>query len=72
MDYLAGLLELCGSWLVGSRNRFGFVCNGIGCALWVAVAVRSGIYGLLLVAVPGVCVNARNLWKWRHNAEANQ
>lgn len=65
MDIFAGTLELAGLWLIGNRNRLGFVLNTLGCALWVVVALRTGVYGLLLVVVPGMAVNLRNWRRWK-------
>ena len=51
-------------WLIGNRSRNGFIFNFLGCLVWVLVAVRLEIYGLLLVVVPAVIVNLRNYMKW--------
>jgi hypothetical protein len=64
MDWLAGIFELCGSWLVGSKNRWGFVANFIGCCLWVWVAFDYRLYGLLLIVIPALGFNIRNFIKW--------
>jgi hypothetical protein len=65
MDWLAGGCELSGLWLIGSKRRLGFLLNIAGCSLWVAVSLRSEIYGLLLVVLPAIVVNARNYLAWR-------
>ncbi len=65
MDFAAGLSELLGSWLLGNKSRLGFVLNAVGCSLWIVVSLRSELYGLLLIAVPGVFVNVRNYRQWK-------
>lgn len=64
MDWLAALLELAGVWLVGSCNRWGFIlalcCN----AIWIAVAARSGLWGLAAISVAMAGVNIRNFRRW--------
>lgn len=65
MDILAGILELIGLWLVGNKSRIGFVLNFIGCVTWSFIAYHRGIYGLLIVVVPGIFINIRNFVKWK-------
>ena len=65
MDWIAGFLELLGSWLVGSKKWFGFLCNLFGCAVWIYVAIASEVYGLLVVVIPAIFINIRNIIKWR-------
>ncbi len=65
LDYAAATLELTGAWLVGSKRRIGFVLNAAGCLIWIEVALRVELYGLLLVVVPALVINMRNWWRWR-------
>ena len=65
LDWLAASFELSGNWLIGNKRRVGFllciVCN----ILWVIVAFKTGVYGLLLVVIPAFFINTRNFLKWR-------
>jgi hypothetical protein len=65
VDYLAGILELLGVLLVGNLRRHGFLlciaCN----ALWIIVALRSGVYGLIPVSAAMAVVNTRNFRRWK-------
>ena len=65
LDWIAGGFELAGSWVVGNKKAVGFLLNLVGCAIWVVVAVREEIYGLLLVVVPAMFVSVRNYKKWK-------
>jgi hypothetical protein len=65
MDWIAGVMELLGGWLVGSKKKVGFISNFVGCSIWIYVAISSHVYGLLVVVVPALFVNARNYLKWR-------
>jgi len=67
MDLIAGFLELCGIYLLGSKKRLGFILNAIACFLWIYVAVVRDIYGLLLVVVPAIFLNLRGFIKWIEN-----
>ena len=64
MDYVAGLLELTSLWLVGNKQWVGFLLNMAGCVIWVYVSIDRGVYGLLLVVIPALFINSRNIWKW--------
>jgi len=64
MDYLAGICEFTGSWLLGNKSRFGFLLN-IGAGLtWGYVAIHNQVYGLLFVSIPAVIINIRNYRRW--------
>lgn len=64
MDFLAGIFELLGGWIVGNKNKLGFVLNALGCLVWIYVAFSRQVYGLLVVVVPALFVNARNYIRW--------
>jgi hypothetical protein len=65
MDWIAGAIEFVGSIVVGNKNKWGFLINGIGCLAWVAYVLWTGLSrGLLLVVVPMAFVNLRNFIKW--------
>ena len=65
MDYIAGIFELVGMWLVGNKRIAGFALNIVGGLMWTYIAVTRDIYGLLLMVVPAVFINARNIVKWK-------
>ncbi|MFA7219208.1 MAG: hypothetical protein WC119_01725 [Synergistaceae bacterium] len=64
IDWIAGAMELSGAWCVGNKWRIGFICNLLGCIMWVYVAINTHIYGLLLVVIPAIIINIRNYKKW--------
>ena len=69
MDWAAGGIELAGCWLVGNKRRSGFLLVALCDVLWIAVALTTGIYGLLLVVVPAFVIALRNYRKWgRHGS----
>lgn len=65
MDILAGIFELCGKYLVGNKNRVGFVLHGIASVLCTYVAFDREVYGLLIVTTVAFCLNIRNWIKWK-------
>ena len=69
MDWIAGILELLGSWIVGNRNRKGFLLNMVCCVCWISyVVITNSAHGLLVVVVPSLFINVRNYMLWRPNA----
>jgi len=67
IDWIAGGFELTGGWIIGSKRKLGFILNIVGCLCWIYVAFTTKVYGLLLVVVPALGVNARNYLKWRRD-----
>ena len=66
VDFLAGIMELSGAWLVGSRRKVGFLASFAGSVVWVIYVFSKGhTYGLLLVCVPAAVVSLRNYVRWR-------
>lgn len=64
-DWIAAILELSGGWVVGNKNRWGFMLNLACGIMWVTyVIVSKSTYGLLLVVVPAMGINIRNFIKW--------
>ena len=64
MDWIAGLLELIGSWLIGYKRKVGFIANIIANLLWIVAAIQFKMYGLILVVIPGITINLRNYILW--------
>jgi len=64
LSLFAATFEICGLWLVGNKNKYGFVLNMICCLLWIIVSIISGIYGLLISAGVMLFLNIRNYKKW--------
>lgn len=64
MDIFAGIFELIGNYLIGNKNKFGFLINIVSCFIWIYVAIIFHIYGLLIVVVPAIIINIRNFFKW--------
>lgn len=64
IDILAGMLELVGSYLIGNKNKFGFMLS-ICCTIWIYYAIDHKIYGLLIPTIPGLFISIRNFYKWK-------
>jgi len=65
MDFIAGILELTGLWIVGNKNRLGFIINIVCGLTWITyVITNQTTYGLLIVVIPALFINTRNFIKW--------
>ena len=70
MDWVAAVLELAGLWMVGNKNRAGFVLLACCCVAWYChVLTSESTYGLLIVVTPALFINVRNWRKWRQHGE---
>ena len=66
MDWIAAIFELFGLYIVGNKNRIGFILNLCCGVCWIAyVLINKHTYGLLLVIIPAIFINIRNFIKWR-------
>ena len=65
LSIIAGICELIGGWILGNKNRFGFILFAIGGICWIIVAIAKTIPGLLIVCVPGLFISVRNYRKWK-------
>ena len=66
LDWIAGILELIGLYLVGNKNRLGFLINLSCIFFWVLyVYVNRTTYGILPVVLTASVINIRNYIKWK-------
>ena len=62
---IAGALELLGLWLLGNKQRLGFLVSLSGNILWITfVLVSKQSWGLLLVCPVALILNLRGWKKW--------
>lgn len=64
MDIAAAAIELLGAWMVGNKDRRGFIALLVGSALWFVVGFQSGLWGLVCIGVAFAAVNIRNYRRW--------
>lgn len=70
MDYIAGIFEMIALYVLGDKNRYGFVFMICGSLLWISYALYNGhSYGLLIPCVPAIFINIRNFVKWGRDNE---
>jgi hypothetical protein len=65
MGWLATAIMLYGSFLVGERNKIGFLCQIMGNAMWGVVGLTRGFQLDLVVVSLAFCIlYIRNYRKW--------
>ena len=64
MDIIACILEIIGAWMVGNRNRYGFVVFMLGNICWLLSGYDSKLIGLIVVSIVFFGINVRNFKKW--------
>ena len=72
MDWIASLLEILGKWVIGNKNKNGFIVASICCLCWIYVAIDKEVYGLFIAIIPALFINIRNYLKWRRDENNNR
>lgn len=65
MDWIAGIFEIIGKWIVGRKCKWGWLFHLVGGAMWTIIAFRTGLYGLLIITIPAFFLNIYNFFKWQ-------
>ncbi len=64
MDWIAAIMEMLGKVLVVRKNRTGFLISAVCNVTWMFVAVRTELWGLLVMMVVFVVINVTGFIKW--------
>ena len=68
IDFMAGTLTLASIWIIGNKNKNGFLIALGSNALWITYAlVNNHTYGVIYECVPLLFINLRNYLKWSKN-----
>ncbi|MDG2090794.1 MAG: nicotinamide mononucleotide transporter [Gammaproteobacteria bacterium] len=63
-DWLAMILTLIAIWLVGNKNKNGFLVHIIGNVCWIIMALMTGSLAMILANAVFILVNSRALILW--------
>lgn len=72
IDWVAMALSLYAVYLLGNRNKWGFVSFIISNALWVYVGYLTGSYAIAIGNFVFLLMNSRGYLKWVREARASQ
>jgi len=64
MDFIAAIFELTGVWMIGNKNRAGFLLALMCNIAWIIVAIKTSLWGLLITMAAFIFINIRNYRKW--------
>lgn len=73
MSFVLALIGICGLWLAGNRNKWGWALGIFAQFLWAWYAIYTGQYGFLISCLGYGFVYVKNFKKeWdRRNDERN-
>jgi len=67
MDWFAGCLEILAKYIVGKKNKFGWLIHLAAGILWFYIACQTKVYGLFVIVLPAFFLNIYNFIKWSKN-----
>lgn len=63
---IAAIFELLGIYLLGKKQKVGFILGTISCVLWIVyVAITHHTLGLLLICGFAIVLNYRGYHHWK-------
>lgn len=65
LDWIAAAVALLGVYVIGRKNKYGFLICMVSGAIWCIVEALTGVYGLFLEVLPLFALNLYNFYKWR-------
>lgn len=63
-SYLLSIISLVTLWLIGNKNKAGFILGLLNQVLWIWYALMLKQYGLLVGVIAYAVIYIRNLIKW--------
>jgi nicotinamide riboside transporter PnuC len=65
MDWLGAIVIIYSIYLCGKKNKWGWVFAGIGALIFIVVALRKHIYGMIALDCVLLMMYVRNFLKWK-------
>ncbi len=65
IDWIAGILVVVALWLIGNKNKYGFILSMIASCLWVVFAFIAESIPIGITNVIFFLLHARVFMKWR-------
>ena len=70
VDWIATIAGLTGVYLIGNKNKFGFLIMMIASLSWMAVGFMIGSLALILGSAVFFSLHVRGWFKWRKEGRA--
>jgi hypothetical protein len=64
IDWIAMFLTFSAIYLLGNRNRIGFVVMMLGNLLWCFIGFQAGSYAMIIANLGFFSMNVRGFVKW--------
>jgi hypothetical protein len=64
VDWLAMFCVFLTMYLLGNKNKLGFVCAIIGCIFWIIYGVMVDSIAQIIANLILIVINTRSLIKW--------
>ncbi len=64
IDWVATACGLLGVYLIGNRNKFGFVVFMVASISWIVFGSITGSYAVIIGSTIFLFLHARGLYKW--------
>ncbi|HVF47769.1 MAG TPA: nicotinamide mononucleotide transporter [Pyrinomonadaceae bacterium] len=69
IDWLATVCGLTGVYMLGNKNRFGFLVMMVASTSWLMVGIIIGSLPLMLGSIVFFCLHLRGWRNWRKQAQ---
>lgn len=67
LDYISSLLLIIGYFIVGNKNKNGWLLSSVGNLGYIFVGYISGLYGMMILSIVMLSVSIINYIKWNKN-----
>lgn len=64
VDWLAMILTFIAIWLIGNKNKSGFVIHIVGNVCWIGMGFMAGSIATMVANAAFILVNARAIMLW--------
>lgn len=71
MDIFAGIIAIIAKILTGNKNKWGHIGHIIAESIWIFIAIKLNLYGLIIIAIPTILISIRNFLKWNNEKNNN-
>jgi hypothetical protein len=68
IDWLAMALTFVALWLIGNKNKIGFMIMICGNMCWVSIGLLSESIAMVVANLVFLSMNGRAFWKWGRDA----
>ena len=73
LSILAGILELIASYILGSKNKIGWLITIIVDLIWIYIGfIYTPVMGVWIVCIPDLIISIRNYLLWKEEEEQDR